>query len=129
MIGNNLLSVINKVGFHTIDNFKIQLFSFFLVSLLQITNKMECIGECLDNAMVCNSNSLMSPSDSLLNYVFYRRNSIHITHLCMAVKFNSFVKSKVISWSSGIRRFSYSCYMGDRNLLIIFIKCCSTFYS
>ena len=82
---NQLLHIIHKISLYAIKNLK-------GISLVQ---SMAGIRECLDTAMIrhsyCRHPPLLGPLDNTL----YLGDSVHITHLCMAMELHPFFKAVV----------------------------------
>ena len=86
-IGNNITHIIYHIAFTAIENLNPSFVSNTL-----------CIRERLYNAMVSNTYCLMTPVLSSVYISFYWSNSIHHTHICMKMEFNSFFRSCIFSY-------------------------------
>ena len=80
------------------------------------------ISKCLHNAVVCNGNGLVSPVMCPFYNIRNLRNSVHITHLGMAVKLHSFLRIGILSGHGKICNFTDSCHRADRKLPVKLIN-------
>ena len=81
----------------------------------------------LNNTVISDGDTWHAPFVGLLYNVFYLRNTIHITHLGMAVKFNTLYISSIYSFTCKVRYLLDSYNRLDRQLMVKLIHSCYTF--
>ena len=91
-VGNDPLEVIYEIRFHTVEYLEIRVLRHTAAPCIKA---MVCLRECLYNTMVCDRDRLVSPFIRTLNEILCCGNTIHITHLGMAVKLDSLLRTGV----------------------------------
>ena len=81
---HNILCIIDQICFHTVNDLEF------------IIHSMVSIRECLHITVVCNSNGLVPPAHGTLHNILYVRHAIHVTHLGVTVKLNTFFGSCIL---------------------------------
>ena len=85
------------------------------------------IGKRLNNAVVCDGNTRHSPFIGLLYNVFYLGNSVHITHLGMAVELHSLHISVVNSLDCKVRDLLDADNGLNREFMVKSVNCSNSF--
>ena len=82
--------------------------------------------ECLYHAVVCDCDRLVSPFMGTLQNINYLRDTVHIAHLCMAVKLHTFLRRSIHSGFCEITDLADSGYRTDCQFSVKFIDRCYT---
>ena len=120
----NSFQIIDQIGFHSINHFKIRIFWHNSAPLIKA---VVCLRERLNNPVVGNCNRFVSPFVRLFDNLFCIGNPIHITHLGMTVKFHSFFRTGIHSRRSKWCNFLDSGNRRNRKLAVETVNVGDTF--
>ena len=116
----DICQIIYQICFHPINHFERIIF-------IKPFDKMIRIRECLHNTVIRDCNRRMSPVVCSFYNLIHIRDTIHITHLRVAVKFHPFLCTCILFGRSKIRNFFYSGNGANRQFTVEFVDGCDTF--
>ena len=86
----NICQVIHYISFYPIEYFE-------RIVLIESLNIMVRVRECLCHTVIRDSDRGMAPVMGALYDILHLGDSVHIAHLCMAVKLHTFDRTQILS--------------------------------
>ena len=114
-ICNHSFQIIDQISFHAIEHLEIRLFRHTSTPGIKAMVRLR---ERLYNPMVCDGNCLMPPLIGSFYQCFCICDTIHITHLGMAVQLHSLLRTGICSCCCKICYFLDSCNISDGQLTV-----------
>ena len=129
--GDDLLQVVHQIRLDAVQYLKeillvrvriarLRALSLFL--LPEVVPYMVRVGKALDNTVVCDGNRPVPPFVSALYNVLCLGHTVHVAHLCMAVKLHTFMRRCIHSRRRKIRNLLDSRDCTDRQLMVELIQ-------